>query len=461
LGLANHQQPQRKIDDRDGTFLDYDLCLVGEIGANLLGAVISILHEEEKKQREAQPDKRHRTRSVKQQRNFERRADCLLANAMRAHLYRETNRVAYGRGTSGNPGMEPWMSGPSMATTATLMANAGLFGEKRGIWKGLTANGEGHSSTYWPAQRLLDLMAQHGAGAAAFGKTSPSSQYGLVRLRGEDGSDKDLKYEPTERERQWANDLDFYNQFSECFEIEIALKNQREEKQLIDWCNRKRDETSRQPHVTELETFNRYLERIFNGTFDHGGRLYGTWIQYVPGWLRERITIDGEETVEFDFSCMSLRMLHHLNGSDYREDGYDLPELSAYAERKFGDPKFFREEVKSIVQAMLNNDDETIRPEMTRLSKSLSPRFTRARVKQMILEKHEAIKDAFVSNAGKVIQRMDSDIALDVIVNLMDQDILALPIHDSFIVQAAHRQALHDQMIASYRKWFSFDPIIK
>jgi hypothetical protein len=343
-------------------------------------------------------------------------------------------------------------------------ANVGLFGEKRGIWKGLTANGEGHSSTFWPARRLLELMAQHGAGAAAFGKTFPSSQYGLVRLRGEDGSDKDLKYEPTERERQWANDLDFYNQFSECFEIEIALKNQREERQLIDWCNRKRDETSRQPHVTQLETFNRYLGRIFNdGTFDHGGRLYGGWWQYVPGWLRKlnRITIDGEETVELDFSCMSLRMLHHLNGSNYREDGYDLHELSAYAERKFGDPKFFREEVKSIVQAMLNSDEETNQPEMTRLPRSLPPRFTRAQIKQMILEKHDAIKEAFGSNVGKRIHRMDSDIALDIIVNLMDQDILALPIHDSFIVQAAHRQALHDQMIASYRKWFSFDPIIK
>jgi hypothetical protein len=79
----------------------------------------------------------------------------------------------------------------------------------------------------------------------------------------------------------------------------------------------------------------------------------------------------------------------------------------------------------------------------------------------MILAKHELISTAFGTGLGKTIQRVDSDIAFEIIVSLMDDGILCLPIHDSFIVTKAHRERLNHQMIMSYRDRLGFDPIIK
>jgi hypothetical protein len=79
----------------------------------------------------------------------------------------------------------------------------------------------------------------------------------------------------------------------------------------------------------------------------------------------------------------------------------------------------------------------------------------------MILAKHDAINDVFGTGAGKALQRCDSDIAFDVIISLMEEGILCLPIHDSFIVAKEHKARLLQQMIISYRSSFDFDPIIK
>jgi hypothetical protein len=79
----------------------------------------------------------------------------------------------------------------------------------------------------------------------------------------------------------------------------------------------------------------------------------------------------------------------------------------------------------------------------------------------MILAKHAAISDVFGSGIGKTLQRWDSDIAFDVIISLMDQGILCLPIHDSFMVMTKDKGKLHQQMVTSYRSSFNFDPIIK
>jgi hypothetical protein len=48
----------------------------------------------------------------------------------------------------------------------------------------------------------------------------------------------------------------------------------------------------------------------------------------------------------------------------------------------------------------------------------------------------------FVTGVGDTLQREDSDLALDVLATLLNEGILALPIHDSFIVQRHHEARL-------------------
>lgn len=447
------------VDPRCGTWLNESFYLSGLGGARLLESVLLSIGRIEQQKRHATSKTRFRARSQAQQRNFERRIECILANALRTHFYRKTSRVAYYRRSDGNRGKGQWMSATSVGEAVDLLADAGFISKDIGVWKGTPGVWDGYSSTFWPVQNLLDLLAACNGNQYSFAKRRPD-KLSLIKLRPSDREERNLSFEWTNQTMRWADDIDRYNRFIAGFEIwiDIDLKH---EKWLVNWCNANRREGSREPHLKNMEYFNRFLVRIFNdGTFDHGGRLYGAWYQYVPSWLRKKIVIDTDDTVELDFSCMSLRMLYHRNKIDYREDAYAIPALAAYAVSKGHSPRYFRDSIKKLVQAMLNNEDDDVRPEMIKLDEKFGPRFTRAQVKDMILAKHHLIKDAFGTGIGKELQRLDSDLALEIIVSLMDQGIPCLPIHDSFVVAQQFRDDLRQQMTDSYKAKMGFDPVI-
>jgi hypothetical protein len=341
------------------------------------------------------------------------------------------------------------------------MAEAGLIGLASGQWGGI-GFGKGHASTYWLEEPLTALIEFCGASRRTVGKPVPPVA-SLIKLRaGEHEGKCLLPFAPTGETSSWASDLDGYNQFADDHEVDIAALSTGLERRLLAGWNKHLAEHSRQPPLIKPEFFNRHLHRIFNdGSFDHGGRLFGAWYQYVPGWLRRRILINDSSTVELDYSGMSLRMLHHLVGNDYQEDPYSIAQLETYAAGTGHRRTYFRNSIKKLVQAMLNNEDDDCHPEMIRLEESFRPKYTRKQVRDMILERHEAINELFGSGMGKALQRVESDIALEIIVTLKEEGIICLPIHDSFIVIGTHRDRLYQQMIDSYRNRLSFDPIIK
>lgn len=456
---ASKAKSDHLADPRCGTWLNEYLYLSGKQGARLLESVLLSLSHLEQCSKSKSSKTKFRARSQSQQRNFERRIDCILANVLRTHFYRETSRVTYYRKADGNRGKSEWMSAPSVASAIDLMVCSGLLIADIGVWKGTPDVWDGYTSTYWPDQNLIDLLAACNVNPYSFDKDCPDGN-GLIRLRPSDGDGRDLSFEWTERVVQWANDIDRYNRFSSRFEIWIRIDVEGD-KWLANWCNENRREGNREPLLKSMEFFNRFLVRIFNdGTFDHGGRLYGAWYQYVPGWLRKKISIDDDDTVELDFSCMALRMIYNQRGIDYREDAYDIPALTEYAVSRGYPPTYFRNSIKKLVQAMLNNEDEETRPEMIKLDEKFGPRFTRAQVRDLIFQKHERIANAFGTGEGKRNQRMDSDLALEIIVKLMDKGILCLPIHDSFIVAERFRDELYEQMRSSYQNALGFEPII-
>ena len=430
----------------DGTWLDEDIRLIGEEGALLLEVALLTL---------GHPPLRRDHRQ-----HFERRVECVIANALRAHYFRANDRVAYRRGNNDYAGRARWLSAFGLRATVAKMAEAGLIGLAPGQWGG--GFGNGHASTYWLEQPLSVLAELCGANSRTVGKPVPP-QSSLIKLRAAENEGKCLlPFEPTEETLRWMSYLDAYNRFAYEHEIDISALSTRLEKSLLASWNKRLAEHSRQPPLTKPEFFNQHLHRIFNdGTFEHGGRLFGAWYQYVPRWVRRRILIDDSNTVELDYSGMSLRMLHHLVGSDYQEDPYSLAELETYARATGHRSRYFRPSIKKLVQAMLNNDNDDCDPAMIRLEASFRPKYTRRHVRDMILERHEHVSELFGNAVGKALQRLEADIALDVIVSLMGEGILCLPIHDSFIVMGIHRERLHEQMINSYRNRLSFDPIIK
>ena len=75
-----------------------------------------------------------------------------------------------------------------------------------------------------------------------------------------------------------------------------------------------------------------------------------------------------------------------------------------------------------------------------------------------ILEAHPAIADAFYSDCGARLQRIDSDLAEGVMLHFAAYSTTrppVLPIHDSFIMHHGYEEELEDVMNALFRKRFN------
>lgn len=185
------------------------------------------------------------------------------------------------------------------------------------------------------------------------------------------------------------------------------------------------------------------LCRIFaKGRMDRGGRFYGGWWQTIPKEYRRFITINGRPTIEVDFSEMHPSMLYALHGQQPPENIYELGLTNA------NNPASRRKFIKSFLNALINDERGVHRLSASR-AKSLG--LSHEQLKQLILDKHPVIGKALGTDTGLHLQYLDSQIACRVMLELKEQSIVALPVHDSFLVQAE----FEPELIATMRSAFT------
>jgi hypothetical protein len=154
--------------------------------------------------------------------------------------------------------------------------------------------------------------------------------------------------------------------------------------------------------------------------------------------------------VEVDFSEIHPTMLYLLDGQSAPESIYDL------GLKREGDPpynaqvephKSRRKIIKTFVCALINDERQT-----HKLSKSNAKKLglSHEELKELVLQKHPVIGKALGSDIGVYLQYLDSEIAVRVLVQLMEQGITALPIHDSFCVQEEFVPELMAAMQCAY-----------
>ena len=78
-------------------------------------------------------------------------------------------------------------------------------------------------------------------------------------------------------------------------------------------------------------------------------------------------------------------------------------------------------------------------------------------------EKHHQVYHLlFKDKIWKKLQYIESNIALNILSTLYEKNIIAIPIHDSFIVQKRYEKELLNAMYNSFKKYFpDIDPSIK
>lgn len=192
------------------------------------------------------------------------------------------------------------------------------------------------------------------------------------------------------------------------------------------------------------------LKRIFNNSdFTQGGRFYGGWWQEVPSDFRNCITIDDESTIEVDFSGLHPAMLYAREGALLSGDPY----LIAGFETR-------RAAIKVAANIMLNS--KTDAKALGAIYSEDDCQCIRGEGKQVMAalrSKHAPISKHFCSGAGVKLQFDDSQMAEEILLTLAVDNIVALPIHDSFIVKKKHMTQLintmHRVSKSRYRKTFN------
>jgi len=205
----------------------------------------------------------------------------------------------------------------------------------------------------------------------------------------------------------------------------------------------------------EIELHHECLHRVFNRKlFKKGGRAYGALHQNMPKHLRPLMQINGEKTVEIDFSGYHILMLYHMEGINYQEDPY----------RVCGGDENLREAYKIVGLVAINAGDEkeavgAIRdklkkngiplPEVKNPVKSLIRAFKDA---------HKPIQKYLLSDVGVMLQNTDSHIMNTILMRLMDYGILGLSVYDSVIVAEKCRDVLRQIMVEAYEDVMGFKP---
>jgi len=186
------------------------------------------------------------------------------------------------------------------------------------------------------------------------------------------------------------------------------------------------------------------MKRIFNE--EAGGRFYGGFWQNMPKLDRLKLLLESGPVCELDYSALHPTIAYAEKGLAVTDDPYAIEGCK-------------RSEVKKVFLVLFNCRNRqhainTIRSEFhVTNTESLI---------EKIEAKHSAIKANFYNpRYGMSLQNADAWIAEKVMKRLLEDNILCLPIHDSFIVAKQHEDQLYAAMEDCFFEIYGIKPRIK
>jgi hypothetical protein len=178
------------------------------------------------------------------------------------------------------------------------------------------------------------------------------------------------------------------------------------------------------------------LHRVFNrGSFAYGGRAFGWW-QNIPKTARCDLLIDGEATAEADYTALPAAILYNEHGLNFVGDPYDVD-------------KFPRDHIKAGFNIAVNapNRSSAVYALADRIGAS---RSYASQLLAAIEKRHQPISNAFCSDAGVRLMRIDSELILRALRASNDDGFGALPIHDALIAPARNISQAQANMVEAF-----------
>jgi hypothetical protein len=186
------------------------------------------------------------------------------------------------------------------------------------------------------------------------------------------------------------------------------------------------------------------VKRVFNEDWQ-GGRFYGGFWENMPDKDRLKLLLENGPVCELDYVATHPTIVYAEKGIELNSDPYLIERCE-------------RSEVKKAFLKLFNCRDRqhainTIRSDGIKKVKLLLDR---------IEAKHSAIKAYFYNpRYGMYLQNADAWLAERIMKRLLEDDILCLPIHDSFIVAKQHEHQLQKAMEDCFFEIYGVKPRIK
>ena len=195
------------------------------------------------------------------------------------------------------------------------------------------------------------------------------------------------------------------------------------------------------------------VHRVFNrGSFKKNGRAYGAQHQSLPKELRRHILINGQKTLEPDFSAYHMLMLYHMEGIDYADDPYEV--IGGPEQRKL-----FKSVCLISINAKLSKAWRPIKHKLIEQKIKL-PGVKRPYVflLKKVRKAHAPVAHHIGADKGIDLQNIDSHIMNSILMRLMDMGILGLSVFDSVIVVEEFAEIVRGIMMREYKAVMGFKP---
>jgi hypothetical protein len=188
-----------------------------------------------------------------------------------------------------------------------------------------------------------------------------------------------------------------------------------------------------------------------NPDFNRHGRLYNGFWEDLRKDERHFLSIRGKPVADLDFSSMFIRLA-------YCRQGVEPPPGDLYAVPGLED---CRPGVKRVMVSLFFRHSPARR--LPADAKGILPEsWTMERFKTAASEFHPAIATLFDTNVGFELMAMESEILVDILLELGSMGIAALPMHDGIMVPQSHKEiAMQTMSTVSAKKAGYLLPVVE
>lgn len=316
----------------------------------------------------------------------------------------------------------------------------------------------GYSSRMRATRKLIRFLLRHKVKLSMISRHPNES---VIFVRDENKDDVKLDAMPSMPRDVASSEkvLIAYNNFLQKSYIDIddGFLTAADLEKMKKWQNQKYVEYS-------IDLSKKRVYRVFsNEDWKQGGRLFGAWWHSCPKQLRKYIVLNGEPTIELDFSSIHILLLYAHLGENFLEEGSDAYTIEGHD---------FRKAMKIVMMSAINAQKDEKKDGDTRAIhaawKTLVFKCNEERVThginspdqlypllEIMKERHKPIARFLSSGKGIELMKQDSDIAIDLINRHTKIGVPILTVHDSFIVPISFMPFTIDMMNQAYARQVS------